>query len=276
MVKFADFFRRSKSLLEEAKRLILPSQVTDADAQISVKGLGHRYKTLVALENISINLRSGDFVCLLGPSGCGKTTLLYSIAGHIKPSGGVISLDGKPIEGPGPERLLMFQEPWLFPWLTVKQNLTFPLAAAGISRAERNARANKYVRLMQLEGFENALPHQLSGGMKMRVSLGRCLAMDSAVLLMDEPFGSLDAQTRFVMQELLQSIWMTARKTIVFVTHDVREALLLATRLVLMAARPGRVIRDFEIQLAMPRRPENKDLVSLERDIRTLMASPRP
>jgi NitT/TauT family transport system ATP-binding protein len=179
---------------------------------------------------ISLDIAAGSFTSVVGPSGCGKSTLLYALAGTFAPSGGQITIDGKAVLGPSPERLMMFQEAALFPWLSVRQNLTFALSSKKLSRAQRNERADQYIRSVHLDGFDDALPHELSGGMRMRVSLARALAMDPAVLLMDEPFGALDAQTRGHMHELLQSIWMQTRKTVVFVTHDVREALTLADR----------------------------------------------
>jgi NitT/TauT family transport system ATP-binding protein len=165
----------------------------------------------------------------------------------------------------------MFQEPALFPWMTVRQNLEFVLAAQGVSRTERTARARRFIRYVQLEGFEDTLPHHLSGGMKMRTSLARALAVDAPVMLMDEPFGSLDAQTRLHMHELLQKVWMETRKTIVFVTHDVTEALMLANRVVVMAPRPGRILRDLEVRLPMPREPDDASLARLSREIRAML-----
>ncbi len=253
-------------------RLFQPAQVHPELAKISVAELGHRYANkVVALKDVNLNIRSGEFVCLLGPSGCGKSTLLYALAGHVKPTGGTVAIDGRPIAGPGPNRLLMFQEAALFPWMTVLGNLKFALAARGAPRAQREPRAREFIRRVHLSGFENSLPHQLSGGMKMRASLARALAVDSAVLLMDEPFGSLDAQTRVHMQELLQSIWLRASKTVVFVTHDVHEALMLGTRVVVMAPRPGRIVKDLEIHLPMPRSAEDARLDEMARYLRVLM-----
>ncbi|MFY0583353.1 ABC transporter ATP-binding protein [Cystobacter fuscus] len=236
------------------KETLVPARVGEDSAKIAVKGMQHRYANkVVALQDVNLNIRSGEFVCLLGPSGCGKSTLLYALAGHIRPTGGHVRLDGKEIQGPGPDRLLMFQEAALFPWLTVRQNLEFVLAARGLSKAERTERASRFIRYVQLEGFENTLPHELSGGMRMRTALARALAVNSQVMLMDEPFGSLDAQTRQHMHELLQRVWMETHKTIVFVTHDVTEALMLANRVVVMAPRPGRILQDLEVRLPMPR-----------------------
>ncbi|MBJ6760732.1 ABC transporter ATP-binding protein [Myxococcaceae bacterium JPH2] len=253
-------------------RLLQPAHVDPGRAKISIAQLGHRYANkVVALHDVNLNVRTGEFVCLLGPSGCGKSTLLFALAGHVEPTGGTVSIDGQRIHGPGPDRLLMFQEAALFPWLTVRGNITFALAARGIPREERRTRADTFIRRVQLTGFEDSLPHQLSGGMKMRASLARALAVDPAVLLMDEPFGSLDAQTRVHMQELLQSIWMRTGKTVVFVTHDVQEALMLGTRVVLMAPRPGRVVRDLEVHLPMPRSLEDARLTEMARHIRRLL-----
>ncbi len=267
-------FRTLLSRLRPLKRsLLVPSRARGGEAKIAVKDVLHRYQNDVeALKNVSINIHPGEFVCLLGPSGCGKSTLLYALAGHFPPSGGHISIDGKPVRGPSPERLLMFQEPGLFPWLTVKQNLVFALSAK-LPRGQREARAMEFIRLVELDGFEGALPHELSGGMRMRASLARALAMDPAVLLMDEPFGALDAQTRGQMHRLLQQIWLRSRKTVVFVTHDVREALVLADRVVVMAGRPGRVLQDLEVQLARPRDPDDGQLVQMSRQIREAIRS---
>ena len=265
-------FRALLARWKSSLRLFQPARVHSTLAKISVSELGHSYANkVVALKDVNLNIRSGEFVCLLGPSGCGKSTLLYALAGHVKPTGGSVSLEGKPITGPGPDRLLMFQEAALFPWLTVLGNLKFALAARGVPRAQREPRACEFIRRVQLSGFEHSLPHQLSGGMKMRASLARALAMDSAVLLMDEPFGSLDSQTRVHMQELLQSIWVRTQRTVVFVTHDVHEALMLGTRVVVMAPRPGRIVKDLEIHLPMPRSAEDARLDEMARYLRGLM-----
>jgi NitT/TauT family transport system ATP-binding protein len=253
-------------------RHLRPVQVRAGSAKIAVAQVDFAYANqVVALKNVNLNVHSGEFVCLLGPSGCGKSTLLYALAGQLVPTGGTVSIDNQRIRGPGPDRLLMFQEAALFPWMTVLGNLQFALAARGVPRAERKARALAFIQRVHLSGFENSLPHQLSGGMKMRVSLARALATDPAVLLMDEPFGALDSQTRVHMQELLQSIWLRTRKTVVFVTHDVHEALMLSTRVVLMAPRPGRIVKDLEVHLPMPRSLEDRTLNELARYLRMLM-----
>ncbi len=246
-----------------------PRVARSGPPKIDVQRVGHRFENaVVALRDVDIQVHAGEFVCLLGPSGCGKTTLLYALAGHLEPSGGRISIDGIQVKGPAPDRLLVFQEPALFPWLTARQNLVFPLRARGLSRPDAEARAREFVARVHLEGFEEALPHQLSGGMRMRVQLARALALDPAVLLMDEPFAALDAQTRSHMHDLLQRVWSGDRKTVVFVTHDVREALVLGDRVVVMAARPGRVLQDLEIHLPRPRDPDDEVLVEMSRRIR--------
>ncbi|HEY6101561.1 MAG TPA: ABC transporter ATP-binding protein [Anaeromyxobacter sp.] len=248
--------------------LLVPRRRRSGRPKIAVREVGHRFENVVALRDVNIEVHPGEFVCLVGPSGCGKSTLLYALAGHLEPSGGRISIDGVQVKGPGPDRLLVFQEPALFPWLTVRQNLVFPLRARGLSRQAAEDRARSLIPLVHLEGFEDALPHQLSGGMRMRVQLGRALAVDPAVLLMDEPFAALDAQTRSHMHQLLQGIWLRDRKTVVFVTHDVREALVLGDRVVVMAARPGRVLEDLEVRLPRPRDPDDEALVEMSRRIR--------
>ena len=255
------------------RNLLVPSRARAGLAKLAVRRVGHTFANeVVALRNVDIDVHSGEFVCLLGPSGCGKSTLLYALAGLVKPSGGHISLDGRDVKGPGPDRVLVFQAPALYPWLTVRQNLVFVLRAKGLGRLEALMRAREFIARVHLERFENALPHQLSGGMSMRVALARALAMDPSVLLMDEPFGALDAQTRSHMHELLQTIWMRERKTVVFVTHDIREALVLGNRVVVMAGRPGRVLQDLEVRLPRPRDPDADALVELSRRIRALLA----
>src|SRR5512133_1680949 len=260
---------RSRRALDARGGRLVPSRRRAGRPKIDVRRVGHRFgNEVVALHDVNIEVHPGEFVCLLGPSGCGKTTLLYALAGILDPSLGRIQIDGIRVKGPGPSRLLVFQEPALFPWLSVLQNVLFPLRAQGVPRADAEARAREHVALVHLDGFEDALPHELSGGMRMRAQLARALALDPAVLLMDEPFAALDAQTRSHMHQLLQRIWLRDRKTVVFVTHDVREALVLGDRVVVMAARPGRVLQDLEVRLPRPRDPDDEALVELSRRIR--------
>ncbi|MBI3186004.1 MAG: ABC transporter ATP-binding protein [Myxococcales bacterium] len=252
------------------RRLLVPS--TDkGEAKIAVSRVAHSYRDVEALKNVTLNIHHGEFVCLLGPSGCGKTTLLYALAGQVSPTFGNITIDGEPVKGPSPDRLLMFQEAALFPWLTVRQNLHFALRSKERSKRRREDLVRKYIRRVQLEGFEDALPHQLSAGMRMRVSLARALTMNPAVLLMDEPFAALDAQTRGQMHQLLQRVWLETRKTVVFVTHDVREALVLGDRVVVMAMRPGHILTDLEVRLPRPRDPDDEKLVLMSRQIREML-----
>ena len=196
---------------------------------------------MLALDRISLEVREGEFLCLLGPSGCGKSTLLYLIGGFMPVSAGSILIDGKAITSPGPDRGIVFQHFALFPWKTVRKNVLYGLERMGLARQERETRAQSFIDLVGLHGFEESYPSQLSGGMKQRAAIARTLAIDPKILLMDEPFGALDAQTRATMQMELLSIWQKSPKTVIFVTHDVQEAVLLADRIAVMSARPGRL-----------------------------------
>lgn len=220
-----------------------------------------------ALQDITLDVAPGEFVCLLGPSGCGKSTLLNIIAGLEKPDSGEVMMDGQPVAGPGRDRVVIFQEAALFPWLNVQDNVEFGLAAAGASRAERVDKAMQYLRLVRLGSFRRAFVHELSGGMKQRVALARALALEPQVLLMDEPFAALDAQTRDSLHDELQDIWAQTGKTILFVTHNVREALVLGDRVLLMSARPGRIKREFKCELPRPRHIEDHALVDATRQV---------
>jgi len=202
---------------------------------------------------MSLIVREGEFLCLVGPSGCGKTTLLRLVAGLIKPTSGEIFLDGRKIEGPDRDRGFVFQEYALFPWLTVKKNIEFGLEISSIERTKREAIAQKYIDLVELRGFEDRFPKELSGGMKQRVGIARAFANDPKLLLMDEPFGSLDAQTRNLMQGELLRIWEKEHKTVLFVTHSVDEAVYLADRVVVLSARPAKVKEVVKVGLARPR-----------------------
>lgn len=206
-----------------------------------------------ALEDVNLKVREGEFVCLIGPSGCGKTTFLRLLAGLEAPSSGELYLDGKLILGPGDDRGVVFQEFALFPWRTAVKNVEFGLEIKGLSREERSEIAMKYIDMVGLTGRENCYPHQLSGGMKQRIGIARALANEPEVLLMDEPFGSLDAQTRNMMQGELLEIWKKTGKTIIFVTHNVDEAVFLADRIVAMSCGPGRIVEIIRIGLPRPR-----------------------
>jgi NitT/TauT family transport system ATP-binding protein len=207
-----------------------------------------------ALDNVSLDVGEGEFVCLVGPSGCGKTTLLNIIGGLEQADSGQVLADGMPVTEPGRDRMMMFQESALFPWLDVRSNVLFGLKLKpGLRRAERREIADFYLRLVGLERFRRAHVHELSGGMKQRVALARCLAPNPRVLLMDEPFAALDALTREQLYGDLQHIWQERKKTIVFVTHNVREAACLGDRVVLFSAHPGRIREQFRIDLPRPR-----------------------
>jgi NitT/TauT family transport system ATP-binding protein len=220
-----------------------------------------------ALQNIDLEIEQGEFVCIVGPSGCGKSTLLHLLAGLDRPTTGEITVDGNPVQGPGTDRILLFQELGLFPWLTVRQNVEFGLKMAGVSRDERRDRARVFLRMVHLSHFEDHYIHQLSGGMKQRVALARSLALRPKILLMDEPFAALDAQTRDMLHDELERIWKEASPTIVFVTHNVREAVRLGDRVLLMSFRPGRIKSQFQVKLSRPRHVEDPDVAYLSKEI---------
>lgn len=208
-------------------------------------------KRMSVLENISLEVADGEFLCILGPSGCGKSTLLSAMAGFLNPTSGEISIDGEVVRGPDPRRIFVFQERGVFPWLTVEGNIGFGLAK--LPRSERLQRIEHYIKMVGLEGFEKSYPHELSGGMKQRVEVARALAVNPDVMFLDEPFGALDSITRMVMRGELLSIWQAERKTILFVTHDIDEAVQLADRVVVMSARPGRIQQIVPVDIAHPR-----------------------
>lgn len=207
----------------------------------------------VALQPTDIEVADNDFITILGPSGCGKSTLLRIVAGLDQPSGGRVLLDGRPVAGPARDRGMVFQSYTLFPWLTVAENIAFGPRERGVPKAEQDALVARYVERVGLRGFENHFPKMLSGGMQQRTALARALANDPAILLLDEPFGALDNQTRSLMQELLLGIWEADRKTVLFVTHDIEEAIFMANRVAVMSARPGRIKTDLRIDLPHPR-----------------------
>lgn len=223
--------------------------------------------TIKTLNNINIEFQRGEFVCILGPSGCGKSTLLNIIAGLEQATAGQVTCKGKVVTEAGPDRVVMFQEPALFPWLRVIDNVEFGMKLAGVPKDQRREKATKYLKMVHLTRFQNCFIHELSGGMRQRVALARALTLDSDVLLMDEPFAALDSQTKSILQVELQQIWLKTKKTIIFVTHNVEEAVLLADRVIVMAANPGVIKKEFQIQLARPRQPENVDLAYLALDI---------
>lgn len=236
-------------------------------------------ENLVAIEEFSLEVADGEFICLLGPSGCGKTTLLRIVAGLDVQTSGKVLLNGKELRGPGSDRGMVFQEFGLFPWRTVRKNIEFGLEIRKVSKEEREAASTKYIDLVGLKGFENSHPYELSGGMKQRVGIARAMVNDPALLLMDEPFGALDAQTRNLMQKELLRIWKETKKTVLFVTHSVDEACYLADRIVVMTSRPGTIKDIFNITWERPRDRASVEFANFRKQIlaeleREVVASP--
>jgi NitT/TauT family transport system ATP-binding protein len=249
--------------LAERNREIAKVFLNDVSVTYTIKSHGH----LRALEDINLQVRSGEFLCIVGPSGCGKSTLLHLIAGLQRPTSGQVLVEESPVEGPGTDRILIFQELGLFPWLTVGQNVEFGLRMQGVPPAARYAKIRGYLQLVHLQQFKDSYTHQLSGGMRQRVALARALATEPDVLLMDEPFAALDAQTRDLLHDELERIWAQTGRTIIFVTHNVREAVRLGDRVVLLTFRPGRVKREYEVSLARPRHLEDVAVAGMAREI---------
>ncbi|MPZ88340.1 MAG: ATP-binding cassette domain-containing protein [Nitriliruptorales bacterium] len=227
--------------------------------------------TFQAIEDLTASVESGEFVCLLGPSGCGKSTFLNLVAGYQTPTWGTLTMDGEPIKGPGRDRVMVFQDYSLFEWRTVLHNVTFGLEMAGIPRRERVETAREYLRLVGLASSEDKYPHALSGGMKQRVGIARALAIQPEVLLMDEPFGALDAQTRLVMQDEMLRIWEETRTTVLFVTHAVDEAIFLADRIFVLTASPGRLKAIVPVEMPRPRTRTSRDFVALYEHLEDLL-----
>ncbi|WP_263147365.1 ABC transporter ATP-binding protein [Pseudomonas sp. RIT-PI-AD] len=221
--------------------------------RVSIR-LGEGAQAFDAVQALDFSIAPGEFVCILGPSGCGKSTLLGALAGHLRPSGGALRVDGQPVDGPSPARGMVFQHHTLLPWRSVLDNVAFGLKMQGVDKAERHRRAHEFLALVGLQEFAGRWPNQLSGGMQQRAEIARVLINRPRLLLMDEPFGALDAQTRARMQELLLDIWTRVRTTVVFVTHDIDEALFLADRILVMSPRPGRFIEDLRLDFPRPRR----------------------
>ena len=251
---------RHHSSVTEELEVIAPSKLAIENVS---KNFQSASGTVLALDRVSLNVAEGEFVCLVGASGCGKSTLLNIIAGLEKPDSGTVRADGKPVTGPGRERLVMFQEPALFPWLDVFGNVLFGLKLKPtLTNKDRRDVAKYYLELVGLSRFEHANIHELSGGMKQRVSLARALAPNPRVLLMDEPFAALDALTREQLYGDIQEIWSARRKTIVFVTHNVREAACLGDRVLLFSPHPGRIHEEFSVKLPRPRDINSVDLAA--------------
>lgn len=220
---------------------------------------------LPVLADIRFRVDRGELICILGRSGCGKSTLLKIVAGFLAPTSGKVLLKNKPVEGPGPERCVIFQEDALFPWLTVQENIAFGLRGRGLDQKSKAQEVERFLSLVGMNEFRNYLPGEISGGMKQRVSLARVLILQPEVLLMDEPFASLDAQSREEMQNLLLSLWQKLAHTVLFVTHDVNEAVILADRILLMSKNPGRIREEIEVDLPRPRTRESRPFMDLSR-----------
>lgn len=241
--------------------------MTKLEAKNIVKYFSHDSHELKALGGINLKIESGDFVCLVGPSGCGKSTFLRIVAGLEQPDEGQIIFDGHPVTETGPERIMVFQEGALFPWLKVQDNVEFGLKMAGISKEERAKISHRYLDMMQLTKFADSFTYQLSTGMKQRVAIARALVMDPEVLLMDEPFAALDAQTRDLLLVEMQLIWEKTKKTILFVTHNVVEAAVLGTKVVVFSNRPSIIKKEFTNDSPRPRTSDDESLVKLQQDI---------
>ncbi|WP_312486350.1 ABC transporter ATP-binding protein [Massilia timonae] len=241
------------------------------DIHIRIEGVnkvfGAEDHEVVALQGIDLEIPRGQFTCLLGPSGCGKSTLLNAVAGFAPPSSGTILVDGRPVTGPGPQRGMVFQEYALFPWMTVEQNIRFGLEIKRMRGPEIERRVSDLLGLLSLADFRTRYPKDLSGGMRQRVAIARVLALDSPILLMDEPFGALDALTRRNLQDELLRLWAELKKTILFVTHSIEEAIYLADRIVVMTYRPGTIKRDLLVEIARPRDPAAPEFNLLKREL---------
>ncbi len=254
------------------------SRAASGTPQLEVQRVTRRYRSkrhdTLALDHVSLNIQKGEFVCLVGPSGCGKSTLLNLVAGFEAPNGGSLIFDGEPVRGPGPSRTVVFQEPALFPWLNVRSNIEFGLKLEGVPKRDRQERASEFIEMVGLSKFERAYIHELSGGMKQRAQLARALAVHPRMLLMDEPFAALDAQTRDVLQVELQQLCARIGATVLFVTHNVREAALLGDRVVVMSPGPGRITHELTVDLERPRMPDDHRITDLAAEIRSLLGTP--
>jgi len=257
--------------VKEALHVVQPRRLPGYDASpasISLRAVEQSFQVrkgprLIALSNIDLDIRAGEFLCVVGPSGCGKSSLLSLVAGLAFPSRGEVQVNGRTVTGPGTDRILIFQEHGLFPWLTVGQNVEFGMKMQGVGRRERRERAEQYLQLVHLSKFRDSYIHQLSGGMRQRVAIARALATQPSVLLMDEPFAALDAQTRDMLHDELERIWKQTGCTIVFVTHNVREAVRLGSRVVLITYRPGTIRSQVDVDLPRPRHMDDPRVAKL-------------
>jgi len=269
------FFQSTVSQAQRTEHALVRDQPPPGGIPLRIEGVSKTFSggagSIEALRPVDLDVAAGEFVCLLGPSGCGKSTLLSIIAGLETASSGTVWADGQKVHGPGTDRVLLFQEAALFPWLDVQHNVEFGLRQAGVPARERTAVARRFIELVRLKGFERSYVHQLSGGMRQRVALARALAIDPAILLMDEPFGALDALTRDRLHVELETMWASTGKTVVFVTHNVREAVALGDRVLVFSPRPGRLVREFRIELPRPRSLEDHALVDQAKEIMSVL-----
>jgi NitT/TauT family transport system ATP-binding protein len=256
------------------KAILSPIRQRDVNGtpKVWLKNISLSYRVdngtrLLALDNINLKVKPGEFLCIVGPSGCGKSTLLHLIAGLHQPSSGSLLVDDHKVGAPGTDRILIFQELGLFPWLKVGENVEFGMKMKGLSKAEREERVQYYLRLVHLSQFKDSYTHQLSGGMRQRVALARALATEPDVLLMDEPFAALDAQTRDLLHDELERIWAETGRTVIFVTHNVREAVRLGDRVAVLTFRPGRLKREYSVDLPRPRHLEDVTVAKSAREI---------
>jgi ABC-type nitrate/sulfonate/bicarbonate transport system ATPase subunit len=241
------------------------------DSALHVDGVSRRFQgrrgTTLALDHFSLDVADGELVCVVGPSGCGKSTLLDLLAGHQVPDAGHVYAHGEEVTGPSSRRMVIFQEHALFPWMTARRNVEFGLALAGVGKRDRQLRTDEWLHRVHLEQFADSLVHELSGGMRQRVAIARGFALEPEVLLMDEPFSALDAQTRDLLHGELQDLWRSTGTTIVFITHNVRESVLLGDRVVVMSAHPGRIRRVVDVDLPRPRHMEDPGLIDIAREL---------
>jgi NitT/TauT family transport system ATP-binding protein len=269
------YFQSTVSQAQRTEHALVRDQPLPGGIPLKIEGVSKTFSggagSIEALQPVDLDVAAGEFVCLLGPSGCGKSTLLSIIAGLETASSGSVWAGGQEVQGPGTDRVLLFQEAALFPWLDVQHNVEFGLRQAGMPARERTAVARRFIELVRLKGFERSYVHQLSGGMRQRVALARALAIDPAVLLMDEPFGALDALTRDRLHVELETMWASTGKTVVFVTHNVREAVALGDRVLVFSPRPGRLVREFRIELPRSRSLEDHALVDQAKEIMSVL-----
>lgn len=270
-----EFLQLSPTLGQREEPLSTAARIGIERLGLTFLGAGSR-GAIEVLKNVSLDIRDGEFVCLIGPSGCGKSTLISLIAGYVKPTAGSIAVDGHTVDGPSPERVLVFQTPSLFPWYSVKKNIAFGMTLKANQARYRNvaSRVDELIELVGLQGFGDAYPFELSGGMRQRVEIARALAVDPAILLMDEPFGALDALTRLSLQREMLRIWESTQKTILFVTHDIMEAVMLADRVVVFSPRPAEVKEIVSVEISRPRHRTSPEAVGLAQHIAELLGVP--